>query len=322
MIPSLAASLFLVLTPALVFAQNKCAAGKLKAAMKQVACKGKLEAREEKKGEAPDPAKIAKCDSRLVKKFERLEAKGGCRTTGDSGTFEAKVDAFLEDLVATSSVVVEGRKLIFLFVQTFEGGSLAPKVGEDGVYVLRLHGGHRRTIAFSDRPDRIVRSVPTRAFLDGLGFSPENPPNAALVLETAPGESDIIVVELLNPQYDEANMMLTYDVKVLDSFETDQGLDFREEPRVPHADGEEFGAAQLLIDDCPDLTGCYIILEGSRVGDIPPGGNRGQCWSWDTWDCAPEHSPCNGPTREQLSEMCNNEHFLCKPLNTGLCTVK
>ena len=318
MMPCLAASLFLVLTPALGFAQNKCAAGKIKAAVKKVACKGKLEAKEAKKGEAPDPAKVTKCESNFVKKFAKLEAKGGCRTTGDAGTIDAKVDAFLEDLVTASTVVVEGEKLFFLFVQTFEGGSVAPKEGEDGVYVLRLHGGHRRTIAFSDRPDRIVRSVPTRDFLDGLGFSPENPPNAALVIEPVPGETDVIVVELFNPQYDEENMILIYDVKVLDTFVAEQGLNFHEEPRVPHADGEEFGAAQLLIDDCPDLTGCYIILEGSRVGDIP-GGARGQCWSWDTWDCAPDHSPCNGDSHATLSQLCNDNHVLCFG---GLCTVK
>lgn len=318
MMACFAAALFLVLTPALGFAQNRCAAGKIKAAVKRTACKGELEAQEAKKGKASDPAKVAKCESRFGRKFTKLEARGGCRTMGDAGTFEAKVDAFLEDLVTASNVVVEGKKLFFLFVQTFEGGSVAPKEGEDGVYVLRLHGGHRRTIAFSDRPDRIVRSVPTRNFLDGLGFRPENPPNAALVIQPAPGDTDVIVVELFNPQYDEENMILVYDVKVLDTFETKQGWNFHEEPRVPHADGEEFGPAELLIDDCPDLTGCFILIEGSRVGDIP-GGNRGQCWSWDTWDCQPDHSPCNGDSKATLSKLCNDNHILC--LN-GLCEVR
>jgi hypothetical protein len=93
-----AASLFLVLTPALGFAQNKCLAGKIKAAVKKVACKGGLTAKQAAKGTAPDPDKVAKCESAFSKQFAKLEGKGGCTTTGDAATIEAKVDAFLLDL--------------------------------------------------------------------------------------------------------------------------------------------------------------------------------------------------------------------------------
>lgn len=48
----------------------------------------------------PDPDKVAKCESKFVEQFAKLEAKGGCKTTGDAATIEAKVDAFLEDLDA------------------------------------------------------------------------------------------------------------------------------------------------------------------------------------------------------------------------------
>ena len=37
-----------------------------------------------------------------------------------------------------------------------------------------------QTIAFSDRPERVVGQEPMQKSLDGLGFSPENPPNAAI----------------------------------------------------------------------------------------------------------------------------------------------
>jgi hypothetical protein len=59
-----------------------------------------------------------------------------------------------------------------LFVQTFASGSLLPKEGEEGTFILTLNGGYGRTIGFSDRPERIVGSVPTQQFLDGLGFTP------------------------------------------------------------------------------------------------------------------------------------------------------
>lgn len=199
-----------------------------------------------------------------------------------------------------ASPVADGEKLFFLFVQTFEGGSLAPREGEEGTFVLTLQGGHGHTIAFSDRPNRIVVSVPTQNFLDGLGFSPDNPPNAALVISPAPGETDIIVVELLNPQYDEDTQALTYDVIVLDSFESDQGMDFVEEPRPPHADGEEFGHAQLFIDDCPDEVYACNWDDGSQHGSMV----YGTCWSWDTWTCSTRNPPCYTPTNEEIAQGC------------------
>ena len=44
-----------------------------------------------------------------------------------------------------------------------------------------------QTIAFSDRPERIVVQAPMQQFLDGLGFSVENPPNAAIEILEADG---------------------------------------------------------------------------------------------------------------------------------------
>ena len=94
-----AASLFLALAPALGFAQQKCAAAKIKAAAKKAACKAGVEAKQALLGGAAvDPAKVAKCESAFSKTFAKLEAKGGCRTTGDTAAIEAKVDAFVADL--------------------------------------------------------------------------------------------------------------------------------------------------------------------------------------------------------------------------------
>ena len=42
----------------------------------------------------------------------------------------------------------------YLFVQPFDGGTWAPKAGEDGTFVLTLTGAAAQTTYFSDRPER------------------------------------------------------------------------------------------------------------------------------------------------------------------------
>lgn len=211
--------------------------------------------------------------------------------------------ASAQNATPVASPVTEGEKTTFLFLQTFESGSLMPKPGEEGTYVLSLQGDRGRTIRFSDRPERIVTSGPTQAFLDGLGFSPVDPPNAALVFEPSAGETDVIVLELLNPQYDAATQTLTYDVRILDTFDG-SGLSFQEDPRQPDPAGEEFGPAELFIDDCPDLTHCYNALLQSLFET--PGGPYGTCWSWGGSGCQPDNAPCNGPSQGDLNQLCNN----------------
>ena len=90
----------------------------------------------------------------------------------------------------------------FLFVQSFDGGTWTPKAGADGVYTLTLTGAAAQTIYFSDRPERDTGLAPNQPFLDGLGFTPENPPNAAIVVQTESGEQDVLVVEFFTPVYD------------------------------------------------------------------------------------------------------------------------
>jgi hypothetical protein len=213
------------------------------------------------------------------------------------------MSANAQDATPAASPVAEGEKSVFLFVQSFAGGSLMPKPGEPESYVLSLQGEHGRTVGFSDRPERIVTSGPTQVFLDGLGFSPVDPPNAALLFESSAGESDIIVLELLDPQYDPATQSLTYDVHILDTFDG-SGLGFQEEPRQPDPAGEEFGPAELFIDDCPNLSQCYNALL-QPLFDIP-GGPYGTCWSWGGSGCQPDNSPCNGPSQAALNQICNN----------------
>jgi hypothetical protein len=231
------------------------------------------------------------------------------------GTITSR-EAVAQDATPVASPVAGGAQATVLFVQSFAGGSLMPNQDEEGTFVLTLHGEHGRTIGFSDRPERIVGSVPTQAFLDGLGFSPTNPPNAALVIEPAPGETDVIVLELLNPRYDEGNQTLTYDVRILGAFDG-SGLSFQEEPRQPDPAGEAFGPAELFIDECPTLYYCYRLNEagGIGIGSAPigplPDGPVGQCWSWTTF-CRPNNHPCNGPTPAELTQRCTDAYADCR----------
>lgn len=174
-----------------------------------------------------------------------------------------------------------GEKVTYLFVQSFQSGSIAPAAGQDGRYTVTLEQGLGSTIYFGDRPSRDVGTSPTAEFLDGLGFSDDNPPNAALLVETAPGETDIAVVELFNPTYDEATHTATYEVEVLESWQDDLALGLSEEPADLASLAPSFGTAHLLIDDCSDgPVGCYSVEDGGygyRVGTFE---GQGMCYNY------------------------------------------
>lgn len=172
-------------------------------------------------------------------------------------------------------------KPAFLFVQSFQQGSLAPKEGEEGRFTVTLEHGLGQTIYFSDRPDRIVGALPTDTFFDALGFTPDNPPNAALVVESAPGETDIAVVELFAPVFDSAGPTVTYDVQVLAEWERTADLALEEAPADLAALGPDFGAAHLFIDggfDCPGATiYCSARGTGEVFGEIADDEHGGFC---------------------------------------------
>lgn len=185
----------------------------------------------------------------------------------------------------------------FLFVQMADSGSWAPKPDEDGVYLLTLRGTGEQTLYFSDRPDRIVGTTPTDQFLETLGFTPVNPPNAAVVVTTPEGERDVLVIELMNPVYmqsfgEDSEEVLIYEAVVLSGY---QGTGLAEwTPQV--ADDElprEFENISLFIDDCPDAEGCYVDkrdpgsdgrFHSVYVGPIP-GGPYGRCYDWYYGTC-------------------------------------
>ena len=180
-----------------------------------------------------------------------------------------------------------------LFLQTFQAGTIEPTEGVEGRYTLTLAGGTGQTIYFSDRPERAVGTNLTERFLQSLAFDDDNPPNAAMLIETATGETDIAVVELFAPEYDPETQGLSYEVAVLGEQEPapDLGLaDFSTEL----ADlAPAFGSSHLFIDgqrDCPgmDLACVYRDdLDGATVGTIPSDAHEGFCYGYAYGACMP-----------------------------------
>jgi hypothetical protein len=193
-----------------------------------------------------------------------------------------------------------------LFVQTFASGTLTPKSGEDGVYTLSLEGSLGQTVYFSDRPARRVGLVPTAVLLEQLGFTPADPPNAALVAQGPQGE-DIFVVELFNPRYDEAAGTLGYDVQLLADY-AGVGLADLAARQTDDQFVSAFTTAHLFIDGCgggqcwnsavsmcvscqcfqmgvqgcPCVTGtqnpCYDPNMQCEINPGSPPGSTGSCW--------------------------------------------
>lgn len=196
---------------------------------------------------------------------------------------------------------------VFLFVQAFQSGGITPVEGVDDRFTLTLQSGLGYTVYFSDRPERIVGAHPTPKFLEGLGFPDDNPPNAALVVETSEGHTDLAVVELFNPQYDEATHTATYEVAVLDEFERTNG--FSESDANLAEMLPQFGAAHLLIDDCSDQI-VWCSANGQNVGNIYGGGH---CYSWGAATCLPCHPWYSEPAtaRTYWDNQCNATFAAC-----------
>jgi hypothetical protein len=173
-------------------------------------------------------------------------------------------------------------KPLFMFVQTASSGTFSPIPDKPGHFRLTLQGVSPQTIFFSDRPERITGQAPTGRFLENLGFFKEDPPNAAVSLLEAGGKNDVVVVELLSPDYDAKQGTLSYEVAVLkDKGDKSKGLaSFAE--KADESLPPSFSTASLFIDDCPDAVYC---VAGCQVAGVLP--NAGTCWSWTALDCLP-----------------------------------
>ncbi|HYH12792.1 MAG TPA: hypothetical protein VD789_10600 [Thermomicrobiales bacterium] len=153
-----------------------------------------------------------------------------------------------------------------LFVQSFQAGSLTPSATYPDRLTVTLEHGLGQTVVFSDRPARNVAALSTRQILDTLGFPPDNPPNAAMILETAPGESEITVVELFDPVYDEDSATLAYDIVPLASWHDSADFGFTSDTLDAASLPGTFGSAHVFIDDCAQGDIICMSSDGNEVG--------------------------------------------------------
>lgn len=184
-----------------------------------------------------------------------------------------------------------------LFVQSFQSGTITPSEGEDSRYTVTLDHGIGQTIHFSDRPDRIVGATPTEQFLSGLGFTPDNPPNAAIITANEDGETTLAVVELFDPVYDTESATITYEMAMLEHWEDSASMGFTKTPVDLDALGASFGTTHLFIDgllDCPDAEmECRDMFSGDTIGVIPNSDHDGYCRSGRMWDGHYACLPCS-----------------------------
>ncbi|MGD1835820.1 MAG: hypothetical protein ACPKQO_08870 [Nitrososphaeraceae archaeon] len=104
-------------------------------------------------------------------------------------------------------------------------------------YSLELNDISDKTILFSDRPDRIVKSVTTSDFIgnwsSGEDSFAEDAPNAVLVIDEQKVQQDVIF-ELFDPVYDVDKKTLKYIISLNNSNLIDLQI--------------EFGSSTLIID--------------------------------------------------------------------------
>ena len=163
----------------------------------------------------------------------------------------------------------------YIFIQEGTGGSFVED--ESGNYTLTINGVLPFTVYFSDRPARDAGMVEMEQYIEGFNWDPNNPPNALLMFREAEEESDMIVVELTEPQYDETTETLTYKAKLIADYEFESEWPKDLLPRADDKIPEEFGEVVIVIDDCP------CLIYGSCDSKW-----RNSCW--DVYYC----KPCGG----------------------------
>ena len=172
------------------------------------------------------------------------------RTTFIAGIAALGVIPVARALAQEASPVTSENEAAFLFIQAgFTSGTLV--ANGDGSYQLALNGTPEQTVYFSDRPARIVGATSTARFLEVLGATAVDPPNAALAIQADDDNADILVCTLAAPVYDATAGSLTFTATPLagdDQFDQ-TGFGFGEEPLAADSLPQEFGPGSLFIDD-------------------------------------------------------------------------
>jgi hypothetical protein len=80
-------------------AAQRCEAAKLKAAGKNAACRTRALAQVAIRGEAD----LGACSTKFASAFAKLDAKGGCATTGDAAVIESRIDTVTDSILTNLS---------------------------------------------------------------------------------------------------------------------------------------------------------------------------------------------------------------------------
>ena len=183
-----------------------------------------------------------------------------------------------------SANVTENQTVTHIFIQEGSGGSFVND--GSGNYTLTMTDVVPYTIFFADRPARDVGLAPMDKFLKGFDFGAYNPPNAALILSKENETSDMVIVELTNPQYNNTTGTLTYTARQLKEYSFESAWFQDQIGKVDPSIPERFGGAILVIDDCPCL----------RVNSGCDSNCRNSCWSKENEWCA----PCGGCCKSKI----------------------
>ena len=189
-----------------------------------------------------------------------------------------------------------------LFVQTMASGVLeanpaatgdaaTPATAQPGAFRLTLQGHHGETIAFSDRPERRFGEVQTSRFLQVMGFTPVDPPNAALVTDLEGQADAVVLLELTAATYDSGTQTLTYEANLLHEYPNRHGSGLASLANATQTttSAASFSTASLFIDDCPDGAITCVNRNGATEPFADP---VGYCWNYGHACCA----PCAGET--------------------------
>jgi hypothetical protein len=189
-----------------------------------------------------------------------------------------------------SANVTENQTVTHIFIQQGTGGSFVND--GSGNYTLTMTDVVPYTIYFADRPARDVGLAPMDKFLKGFDFGVNNPPNAAIILPDENGTSDMVVVELTKPQYNNTTQTVTYNAKLLKDYsfkhEFKSGWLQDHMSEVDSAIPERFGTVEVVIDGCP----CQCVGKGAGC-DATCG--RNSCFTRHAFSCQPCGGCCKPP---------------------------
>jgi len=178
-----------------------------------------------------------------------------------------------------SANVTENQTVTHIFIQEGSGGSFVND--GSGNYTLTMTDVVPYTTFFADRPARDVGLVPMDKFLKGFPFGVDNPPNAAIILPDENGTSDMVVVELTKPQYNNTTQTVTYTASLLKDYSFESVWFQYQIGKVDASIPERFGRVILVIDDCYCVSVSYSACDSAC---------RNGCWSLKHAKC----EPCGG----------------------------